>query len=72
MIHAVGEDQALHLVIVTDAVVPAGGVEDPVADIHHVEKTAELLFRQFDIHNARLLRKHTVCNDYNRSHGKMP
>ena len=29
---------------------PAGGVEDPVADIDHVQQPPELLFAQFDLH----------------------
>ena len=52
MMQAVGEDQALHLVVFLDAVVFPGGVDDPVSYVHQVQQIPELLFRQFDLHGA--------------------
>ena len=54
----IGEDQALHLVIVPDAIVTPGGIEHPVADVHQIQQTPELLFREFDFH-TRTSRLHT-------------
>ena len=48
-VHAVaaakGEELRFQIIIICEAVVAAGRVEDPVADVNHIQKTAELFFR---------------------------
>ena len=56
MAQAVGEDQALHLVILADAVVAPGGVEHPVADVYQVQQAPELFFCQLDLHENTSIR----------------
>ena len=51
---AIGKDQALHLVILPDAVVAPGGVKHPVADIHQVQQPPELFLCQLDLHKKHL------------------
>ena len=57
----VGEDGTFHIVVFEDAVVAAGGVHHPVADIDQIEQTAELLFRQFNIHCDDPLCRKKIC-----------
>jgi len=52
VVQAVGENQALHLVIFLDAVVLPGGIDDPVSYVYQIQQIPELLFRQFDLHGA--------------------
>ena len=52
VVQAVGEHQALHLVVLLDAVVATGGVQHPVADIHQIQQTPELLFRHVQFHHT--------------------
>ena len=49
------KQQALYLVIVPEAVLSSGGVEDPVADVDHVQQTPKFLFAQFQLHTCDLL-----------------
>ena len=52
VVQTVGEDQTLHLVILLDAVVAPGGVQHPVADVHQIQQTPELLLRHFQLHHT--------------------
>ena len=45
-----GEHLLLQKVIVLKAVVPPGGVEDPVAHIDQIQQPTKFLFTQFDVH----------------------
>ena len=45
-----GEHPTLHLIILADAIVATGRIEDPVADIHQIQQTPELLLCHFDLH----------------------
>ena len=51
---AKGEELGFQIVIIGEAVVPARGIQDPVADIDHVQQTPELLLCEFDLHHASL------------------
>ena len=46
------EEQALHLVVVGEALVPPGGVKNPIPDVHQVQQTAKLLLVQLQIHGG--------------------
>ena len=50
-----GKELFLEIVIVLKPVVIPAGIEDPVPDIHHVQKPPEFLFRQFKLHYDPLL-----------------
>ena len=39
------EELGFQIVVIRKAVVPAGRVENPVSDVNHIQKTAELFFR---------------------------
>ena len=38
------EELGFQIVVIRKAVVPAGRVENPVSDVNHIQKTAELFF----------------------------
>ena len=48
---AVGKNGAFHIVVFLNAVIAAGGVHHPIANVDQIEKTAELLFRQINFHS---------------------
>ena len=50
---AVREDDALHPVVILEAVVAARGVQYPVAYIDHIQKTAKFLVRELDIYHRK-------------------
>ena len=54
VVPAQAEELALQIVIDGKAVVAAGGVEYPVSDIYKIQKAAEFLLTQFNLHGAFL------------------
>ena len=52
VVQAVGKNQALHLVVVPDAVVAPGGVEHPVAYVHQIQQPAVLFLCQMQLHSG--------------------
>ena len=46
------EELLLQQVVVLEAILPAGGVQDPVADIDEVQQPPEFLVAQFDVHRV--------------------
>ena len=44
------KQQAFHFVVVLKTILSPGGVENPVADIDHIQQTSEFLFAQFQLH----------------------
>ena len=52
---AEGEELTLHMVVVFKAVVAAGGVQNPIADIDQVQQAPEFLLCQIDLHGRGLL-----------------
>ena len=70
---AMGEYQALHMVIVPDAIVSPGGIEHPVADIYQIQQPPELLLRQFKLHTGTSLPFcFPVAFQYSRREEKLP
>ena len=55
VLRAQREELFLQLVVYLKAILLPAGIEDPVADIYHVQKAAEFLLRQFDLHSPPLL-----------------
>ena len=54
LLKALGKYKALHIVVVGKAVLAARRIQDPVAYIHHIQQTPELLRCQFDIRHDPL------------------
>ena len=71
---AIGKDQALHLVILPDAVIAPGGVKHPVADIHQVQQPPELFLCQLDLHKntsiwpERCVFMHSIADSGGKNH----
>ena len=54
---AKAEELALDGVVVGESVFAPDGVEDPVADVDQVQKIAEFLVGQIDLHGKSLLKR---------------
>ncbi len=66
---------ALHTVVVPDPVIPAGGIEHPVAYVHQIQQTAELFLCQMQFHNrppsgALKISKHSIAEYHGKFHRK--
>ena len=46
------EQKALHLIVISEALVAPGGIQDPVPDVDQIQQTAELLLAQFQVHSV--------------------
>ena len=51
-----GEKLLLQQVIVLEAVIPPGGIQNPVANIDHVKHTPELFFAELNLHSVASFR----------------
>ena len=68
-----GEHQTLHLIILADAIVAAGRIEDPVADIHQISRRRNcfsVILISIRIHLHAAEGAFTVCNSITDPVGK--
>ncbi len=47
------KEQALHLVVILEAVLAPCGVQDPVSNVRHIQQAAELLSGKLQFHDTR-------------------
>ena len=52
VVQTVGEDLTLHLIILADTVVTAGGIEHPVSYVYQIQQPSELLLCQIEFHSG--------------------
>ena len=72
VVETVGEHKALHLIVLLDAVVAPGGVQHPVADVHQIQQTPELLLRHFQLHHTTSAHGNLRFHDYSTFQQGLP
>ena len=59
-----GEDLAFQIIVILEAILASGGIENPVADIYKIQQASEFLLAQVDLHDDPPLHTHPRCRGF--------